>query len=141
MLFESPPERMLLRPLFGADLVRVTQCGVENVSGLIRDLRVSESNNQLVIDIETSGVQVCGSNVNGFIDDEEFGMQDLGLIFVDLNPALKQTEVQTLRGQPRDGNVALGAQKQLHSPTSSNHSDQMPAQLPAWQKIRHHDLD
>ena len=141
MLLESPPDGMLTGPTFRGDPLRVIQSRLEYSSGLFGDASVGKANDQFIIDVEASRVQVCRSNVYRLINNEEFSVQNLGLVFVNLDSVPEQAQVQALRGEPRYGNIRFARQQQLHPSATAHHVDQLVPQLPARQEVRYHNLN
>ena len=100
MLFEPAPQGVFFGPLFGGDSVGVIQSPLEKRAGLFGELRVSKANDQFVIDVETARIEVSRAEVNRIINDEEFGVEDLGLVLVNLHAVPKQSQIKALGRQP-----------------------------------------
>ena len=57
----------------------------ENFARLRSHFFVFESNHQFVINVEAALVEIGGADINNVVDDDQFGVQNLGQVFVDLN--------------------------------------------------------
>ena len=103
-------------------------------------LLLVEPDHQLVVDIEAARVQVRRPHIDDVIGDDELGVEDLRLVFVNLHPGLEETAIETLPGQLRDQHVGLARQDQLHRAAAPRDAREVPPDAPRRQEIGDHDL-
>lgn len=60
---------------------------------------IFQPQHQFVIQIETANIKVGRADIGGIADSDEFGMQDLRLIFINLHAGFQQTMIQAAGGK------------------------------------------
>ena len=89
---------------------------------------------------QAARIEVRRAHIDRVIQHEQFRVQNLRFVFMDLDAGFEQTPVQALPGQLRGGHVRFAGQQQLDHTAASRHAAKHSAQATRGQKIRDHDL-
>src|ERR1041385_1557872 len=119
----------------------MAQSILEDLVSLGCDLIVLKANHDLIIDVQASLIEVRRSHVNDIIDDDQFGCQDLWLIFVNRNARFQKAAIKTLGGQLREGDIRFSSEDHLDPAAVVNHTSERAPQSPGREKISHDDLN
>ena len=111
------------------------QIAFENRASFGRGCRIRKANHEFMVDVQTAGIEIGRSGVNDVVDHEQFGVQDLRLVFVDFDSGPQELCIQAVARQPGNLDVAVPRKNELHPPSASRHAHQPPAKPPRWDKI------
>lgn len=137
MLLNALPERTGFAPTLERDLSAVFKGSGENRARFFGHFFVGEANHQLVVDIKAALIEVGRADINDVINDDQFRVEDLRLIFVNRNARFQKAPIETLAGELRKSDVGFTRENKLYvSPTASNR-DQAATNAPGREKISH----
>ena len=74
---------------------------LEYLARLSRHFGAFEADHQLVIDVQAALIEVGRANVHDIVNNDQLGMENLRLIFANLNSAFEQPAIKALRGELR----------------------------------------
>jgi hypothetical protein len=92
---EFVPEGARFAPRLRIDGFRIGEVFFEDGLGFGDDGWEGDTEEEFVINAEATDVEVGGSDVNGVIDLDEFGVKDLRLIFVEGDAGFEEALVET----------------------------------------------
>ena len=130
MLFEATPKRVLAGPLIQGDLTGMFKSILENGSGLLRHPAIRKPDHEFVINIDAARIEIGRSNVYRLIDNKQFRMENLRLVFLYLDSGSQQPGIQTLSRETRDGHVCFSCQDEFDFAPALHHARQLTPELP-----------
>src|SRR6185295_18844017 len=113
----------------------------KNIAGLSGQRGVSGAHEQFVIKVEAAEIEVAGAGVNHVVDDDELGVEDLRLVFVDFHAGAEQAAVEDAGGELGNGDIGFGGQDELDAVAVFGGVDDEVANGPGGQKIGGDNLD
>ena len=122
------------------DFVALLAPFLKDLAGSGRLHRVLKSHEQLIINVETPLVQICGTNIDDAINDDQLGVQNLGLIFKNPEACAEHPAIKTLRRKPGKRHIRLPTQHHLNRASAMHHLRQIPPKPARGQKVGRHDL-
>src|SRR6267378_6051447 len=113
-------------------LLRVCKVSGENVARFGRKLRIGESDEQFVINVQTARVEIRGSRVNDVVRDDQLGVQYLRLVFVNLHAAAEQALIKTVRGQLNQRYIRCAGKNEPRASAAPGNKHQRTAEAEGW---------
>jgi hypothetical protein len=115
--------------------------GVKDMKGLVEDIGVGEADEQFVIDAEAASVEVGGAEVEGLVDEDEFGMEDLGLVFGDLDMGAEEASIEAAGGGLEEWDVGFSREDELDGTAPAGDALEGTEEAAGWQEVGGDDLD
>jgi len=72
---------------------------------LIGEFPILKTYHQLVVNLQTPLIEVRRAHIHDVVNDDEFRVEDLGLILKNLDAGFEESAIQTLTGQLRNEDV------------------------------------
>ena len=99
MLFDSAPHRPRSAPALARDLLRMLQSVLENLACASGHFGILKTNHQFVIDVQAALIEVRRTDIDDIIDDDQFRMKNLRLVFINLNTGFQKATIQAPASQ------------------------------------------
>src|SRR5437667_12772932 len=100
-----------------------------------------EANHQLVIDLETARIKIRRANIDDPVDNDQLRVEDLGLIFIELDAFVQEPAIKTSSRQLGRHDIGFAREDQLHFPPATGDIDKLAPKAPGRDKIGNHDLN
>ena len=112
----------------------------ENITRLGHGPFVRQPHEQFVIDVQAARVEVGRAGIGNVTRDDQLGVEDLWLVFVNFHAGPQQPLVKTVRGELYQRHVRFARQDQLHAAAAAGHLHQGAPQSQRRKKIGCDDL-
>jgi len=80
----------------------------------MRQMPIIQPDQQLVVDVQTPGVEVCGTDIHHAVGNDQLSVENLRLILLDMNPGLQEALIEGAPGVTGQGDIGFPGGDDLH---------------------------
>src|SRR5207249_4392642 len=111
-------------PLFHGYIAAVRGCSGEDFTSAFDEGLVFGADHQFVIYAEAALIEVCRTDIDEVVDDDEFGMENLRFVFSDLRACFQEPAVEAASGKLSKADIRFAGQDQLDCAAGASHMHQ-----------------
>lgn len=129
------PEGAGFAPGCAVDAAGVLEGGFEEVQALGGETLVLDADEEFVVNHEAAFVHVGGADVGDVVEAEEFGVEDLWLVFVEFDAGAEEVLVEFVGGDLGKGDVGFAGKDEADAAAAADDADDFAPELAGREEV------